>query len=430
MSRLPPNVLLDTDRALPLVQLAVTSTSGSTLDPAGKEGMTRLLVRLMRRSAKSMSADEVDERIDALGGSLGADITSSNSGFAGSVIARSLEPFADLLTGVLCEPGLIPDEFERLKRETVAEIQEALDNDRAVARRWFRRALFGSHPYGRGVVGTARSIQSIEHADLEPHYKRLFTRENLEFAFAGDIDETQANELVQAINRGLPSGEAITEDYADPTGPQGRALWIVDKPERTQTQILIGTLGTHPNDEDHTALIVANTVFGGTFTARLTQEVRAKRGWSYGAYSSLPFARRRQAFSMWTFPKASDAAPCIELQLQMLADWIDSGITEDELRYAKSYLIKSNVFNIDTASKRMGQALDERIYHLPPNYYAEYTARVEAVTLEQANTAIRQRISADNLAVVVLGTASEISDPIRKVVGEVSDYRVVPFDAE
>jgi zinc protease len=207
-------------------------------------------------------------------------------------------------------------------------------------------------------------------------------------------------------------------------------LTFVDKPDRTQTQILIGGLGTHPADDDHLALHVANTVFGGTFTARLTQEVRAKRGWSYGAYSSLPIDRRRQAFSMWTFPKAEDAAPCIELQLQMLHALRDKGITKKELGWAKKFLVRSHAFALDTASKRVGLLLDSELYGLPPGYYEDYVERVKAVTWEATNAAVAARLPEQDLLLTVVGTAAQIGDTVKGAIPELASSEVVPFDSE
>jgi zinc protease len=193
---------------------------------------------------------------------------------------------------------------------------------------------------------------------------------------------------------------------------------------------LTGGLGTHPTDEDHLALHVANTVFGGTFTARLTQEVRAKRGWSYGAYSSLPIDRRRQAFSMWTFPKAADAAPCIELQLDMLHKLRTKGITKKELGWAKKFLVRSHAFALDTASKRVGLLLDSELYGLPAGYYEAYLERIKGVSWEAANAAVEKRLSDEDLLITVVGTAAQIGDAIRSVVTNLSSSEVVPFDAE
>jgi zinc protease len=162
----------------------------------------------------------------------------------------------------------------------------------------------------------------------------------------------------------------------------------------------------------------------------MTQEVRAKRGWSYGAYSSLPIDRRRQAFSMWTFPKAEDAAPCIQLQLEMLHALRDKGITPKELSWAKKYLVRSHAFALDTASKRVGLLLDSALYGLPAGYYEDYIERIKAVTLEQANAAVVKRLSEDDLRVTVVGTAAQIGDAVKAAVPNLASSEIVPFDAE
>jgi zinc protease len=327
-------------------------------------------------------------------------------------------------------PGFSELELERLRRETLAELTESLDDDRGLARRWFRHRVFGEHPYARSVTGTASSLARITTQDLKSLYARIVRPENLIFAFSGDIERAQAEALAAEIRGQLQTGPAPEDSITDPALIPGRRLTLVDKPDRTQTQILIGGLGTHPADADHLALHVANTVFGGTFTARLTQEVRAKRGWSYGAYSSLPVDRRRQAFSMWTFPKADDAAPCIELQLGMLHALRDKGITKKELSWAKKYLVRSHAFALDTAAKRVGLVLDSQLYGLPPGYYEDYIERIKAVTWEQANAAAATRLSETDLLVTVVGTASQIGDKIKAAIPELASSEVVPFDAE
>ncbi len=421
-------VLNEVDNSLPLVQLAVTALTGAEFDPPGKEGLSRLTTRLMRRTGLGMDAEQLDEQIDALGSSLGVDVGVSSMGFAGSVISRSLDDYVGVFAGVLATPSLAVEELERLVRETKDELLELRDNDRALVRMWFRAALFGSHAYGRSTIGTPSSISNIDELDVRAYYERHFVPSNLVMAAAGEVDETRSRQIRERLCAELTEGRAPASKLAHPTPHAGRRLLFVDKPERTQTQILIGALGTHPADADHTPLLVANTVFGGTFTARMTQEIRAKRGWSYGAYSSLPFDRKRQAFSMWTFPAADDAAACISLQLSMLEEWHDEGITEQELEWAKSYLVRSNVFHVDTASKRMGLLLDEEVYGLPERYYEDYPARVAAVTLEQANAAVRERICPKDVLIAVVGTEKTVGRAVIDAVEGLSEHRVVAFD--
>lgn len=423
-----PLVIVESSRALPLVSMTIALRTGSQEDPAGKEGLTRFMARLMRRTGGGLSSQELDTRIDALGASLGADVGVSSASFNGTVIARSLGAFTELLISVLAAPGFSADELSHLKQETEGELIEARDNDRALAQRWFRRKFFAGHPYGRTVSGTLATVPSFAEADVRELYGCAMQAKNLVFAFGGDIDAAQASEIRDRVTSALPKGERRTDTVPEPTRRSGRHLVIVDKPERTQTQILLGTLGTHPHDPDHTALHVANTVFGGTFTARMTQQIRSERGWSYGAYSDLSYDRRRQAFSMWTFPKASDAAACIRLEIEMLEQFHKEGITPKELAWVKRYLARSHAFSIDTAAKRVGLALEAELYGLPPGYHEKYVERVQAVTLDEANAAIRARLEPADLLVVVVGTESEIGNQIRDAVAGLETSEVVPFD--
>jgi len=427
---LAEDVLVETSRALPLVSFSIALKTGSILDPEGMSGATRMLTRWMRRTAGGREAQAIDTEIDALGGAFGADVSPSTLIFQGTVITRSLDGLMRIAGDILARPGFAEAELERLRRETLAELTETLDDDRGLGRRWFRHRVFGAHPYARSVTGTASSIARIQGEDLKALYRRIVRPENLIFAFSGDIERGRAEALATQIRAQLPAGPAPDDTIDEPAVIPGRRLTFVDKPDRTQTQILIGGLGTHPTDPDHLALHVANTVFGGTFTARLTQEVRAKRGWSYGAYSSLPIDRRRQTFSMWTFPKAEDAGPCIQLQLEMLHALRTKGITKKELAWAKKYLVRSHAFALDTASKRVGLLLDSALYGLPAGYYEEYIERIKAVSLEAANASVVQRLSEDDLLVTVVGTAAQISDAVKAAVPNLASSEVVPYDTE
>jgi len=288
-----PKVLVETSRALPLVSMTIATRAGATEDPVGKEGLLRLTSRLVRRTGAGLTTEQLDERIDTLGASLSVDVGHSAATFHGTVISRSLDAFADLLVGVLGKPSLSEAELSKLQRETLAELVEARDHDRELGQRWFRQRLFAGHPFSRPVSGTTSSIGAIIPSDARAMYDRVVSASDVVFAFAGDIDPAGARSIAERVAAALPVGSALPDTVPEPLPKVGRRLVIVDKPERTQTQILIGCLGTHPHDPDHIALHVGSTIFGGTFTARLMKEVRSKRGWSYGAYSNLPYDRHR-----------------------------------------------------------------------------------------------------------------------------------------
>jgi zinc protease len=421
-----PRLIVESSFDLPLVSFSIAFKMGALADPPGAEGTTRLMARLMRRSGGGRTAEAIDTEIDSLGGSISADVSGSNVVFHGTVIARSLGRFVDLLSDVLARPAFGEEEFGRLKRESEAELVEALDDDRTLARRWFRRRMFEGHPYGRAISGTVQTLKGITIETVRAQYRRLIVPSNAVVSASGHITQEEAAEISRKLLEAIADGSPIADQTEDPQAPAGRRLVLVDKPERTQTQILIGGLGSHPSDPDHFALSVANTAFGGTFTARLMNEVRSKRGWSYGAYSSLPYDRRRQAFSMWTFPKGSDAAECIKLELGLLEAWREKGLTKTELAWSKRYLVRSHAFAIDTASKRAGLALDAALYDLPPGYYERYLDSIKGVTLEAANDAIQKRISSDNLWLTVVGTETQIGDAVRSAIPNLGHHEVVP----
>ena len=423
-------IFVEQSEALPLVSIAVAIRSGASSDPVGKEGLTRVMVRMLRRGCRGLQSHEIEEKIDALGAEFSADVSSSVITLHADVISRSLDALVDLLATMMAEPTFDEVELGRLLRETQGEIVEVRDNDRALATRHFRRLVFENHPYGRRLGGTIPSVLGLTRKDVVDHYKRHFSRRNITIAFSGDVSEERAAELSERLVAGLADGAASENVMGPPESRGGKRLVFVDKPERTQTQILLGDVGSHPKDQDHIALHVATTIFGGTFTSRMMRAIRSERGWSYGAYARLPYDRHRDAFSMWTFPAAKDAAACLELELELMKTWREKGITPRELTFAKKYLVRSHAFDIDTPQKRVHQRLDIDLFDLPSDYHTHYVDHVQSVTLETANASIQKRISTEALVVSIVGTHAEIGEAVAKTVPGLTNVEVVAYDAE
>ncbi len=423
-------VLLETCNALPLVGVTVSQRTGTTLDPPGRSGLTRLLSRLMRRTAGGRSLLSIESGLDRLGASLGTDASYSTVSLQGVVLARSLPGFIDLLGDALGKPSLDDQEMERLVRETRAELVDLRDHDRSLAFRALRQRLFAPHPYAHSPSGTLSSIAALSSVDVRRHFARTVTRENLVLGFAGALGPSQATTLAERLLQAVPSGAAQKEELKEPVYPEGRHLVVVQKPERTQTQLAIGLAGTCAQDPDHTALVVANTVFGGTFSSRLMQTIRVEKGWSYGAYASLSVDRRRQPLILSAFPQAADAAACTRLQLQMLDGLVERGITARELSGAKKYLVRSFAFAIDTATKRLGLALDELLLELPCDYYRHYADRVQQVTLAQANDALRRRIDPKRLVVAAVCSESSVQQALAESIADLSTSEHLSYDSD
>lgn len=420
----------ESSTAVPLVSIVLSLRSGAVADPEGKDGLFRVMTRMLRRGAAGMTASQIDNAIDTLGGELGLDVGPSTMSFHAQVIRRNLKPFCELLAKILGQPTFDGEELARLKRESVAALIEARDSDRALASLAFRRAVFPGHPYARSAAGKIATIEALTREDVVATYKKHFVRSELVVGFAGAISESEAKELGALFAKTLPEGPKPALVIPDPPAMSGRRLVFIDKPERTQTQILIGTLGTWPKDEDHFPLVTATAVFGGTFTSRMMREIRSKRGWSYGTSARLSIERKRHAFVMSAAPAANDCAPCLGLEIRLLEELVNDGIRPRELAFIKNYLVRSHAFEVDTAPKRLGEALENELLELPADYHSGYLDHVRAVTLDGANQALKNRLSPANLAVIVVGTASEILDRVVAAIPDLTHHEVVPFDRD
>jgi len=235
---------VESSAAVPLVSIVVSIRSGALADPDGKDGVCRFAARMLRRGADGMTAQEIEAAIDRLGAELALDVGPSTVSFHGQVIRRNVEKFVELLVRILGKPAFDPEEIARLRRETAAELVESRDSDRHLANLAFRRALFDGHPYSRAASGRLTTVSTIEREDAIHAYGTHFVRGNLVIGFAGAIREDEAKALGAAIVRALPEGPRVPMQPPEPTPPEGRRLVFVDKPERTQTQTLIGSLGT------------------------------------------------------------------------------------------------------------------------------------------------------------------------------------------
>ncbi len=421
---------VESSPVVPLVSIVVAIRSGAIADPEGKDGVCRFAARMLRRGADGMSAQEIEATIDRLGAELALDVGPSTMSLHGQVIRRNVEPFIDLITRLLKAPAFDAQEIARLRRETAAELVESRDSDRALANLAFRRALFTGHPYSRSAAGRLSTVNGIERDDVVAAYKKHFVRADMVIGFAGAISEDEAKRFGSKLALSLPEGPKVPMSPPDPVKKEGRHLVFVDKPERTQTQTLIGSLGTWPHDEDHFPLVTATAVLGGTFTSRMMREIRSKRGWSYGTSARLSIERKRHAFTMSAAPASGDCAPCVELELELLRDFVDKGIQQKELGFIKNYLVRSYAFEVDTAPKRLGQAIETELLELPADYHSRYIDHIREVTLERANAAANTRLTSKDVVIIVVGTASDTLEGVKAKIPDLASTTVVPFDAD
>lgn len=429
-------LLCEPDSAIPVVDIDIVLRGGSLYDPEGREGLARIYARLLRRGTSeaakvgALTSEAFDEAVESLGAALSIDVSTSAVRFHGSVIRRNLEPFFALLASVVQHPALRTAELAHVKREAIAEILSQRDNDRWLAARAFRMALFEGHPYARSALGNSASLEPITIEEVEAFHADRLRASNAVVAFSGDVTTADARALVER-HLALPSGEATKLALKDAVASKGLHIVLVDKPDRTQTQIFMGTIGVKLAEPDFYPLAVANTVFGGTFTARLVKEVRSKRGWSYSAQSRLYADQVRDAWSIYTHPSVENAVECVALELRLVKALVKKGVNAEEVAFAQSFLSKSHAFERDTAAKRLDPRIEAAVFGLPASFHADYLEHIAQVGAESASAAVRARLAGPggrggDLVVAVLGPAAALEKELRELTG-VTRMSTIPF---
>jgi zinc protease len=421
-------VITERSDALPIVGISATLRSGTLLDPAGKEGLVRMLGRGLRMGTSDVRGERLEEKLDELGAQLSIGASQSFVNVGGVVVASNLEPFIELLADVLLRPAMRDNDLRQVRRELRAELAASCDDDRSLCFRHLRSHAFPDQLQGRPRSGTLASLGRITRSDLVKHHKRHVTGPNLVFGVWGDFAPRRLAKLLDQHFGGLPKRAVPKLELPEPHVPRGRRILIVDKPERSQTQIAVATLGSHPGESSHIPLIVGNTAFGGLFSSRLNEEVRVKRGLSYGASSSLTVGKSRDLWAMHTFPSAKDAVSCLQLQLDLFDRWVAGGITADELQRSKSYLEKSHAFEVDTPSKRLDQDLDIELLGFPKRYHSHFVQAVKRVGLKDVKVALKQGgLALGSQVIVIVATAKELKGQLAKI-PNVTQIETVPFD--
>jgi zinc protease len=421
------SLFVESSDVLPLVDLEVAFPVGSLHDPAGKEGLAQLTGHLMRRGPSGLSQERFEDALAALGARASVEVSMRSTRVRATVLRRNLEPLLALVARMIWRPALRSADYAKLRRQAQASLTARLDDDQTLGALRFRRALFGSHPYGRTLGGTAASLARIDVDRVRGFYRRHIENGDFIVGIAGDVAERDARSLIEAHFPALGVCWRQDRKLGATRTRRGRHVVIVDKPERTQTQLFIGTLGARTRDPKLFPLIVSNTAFGGTFSGPLMQEIRGVRGWSYGAYSRLLHSTQRDAWYMWTAPASEYSADCATLQLELLERWVERGTKLNELKFAQRYLINSHCFDRDTPSKRLEATMDVELLGIPRRYVDEHDRLIAGVTRAQANEATRARISPRDLTIVVVATAAEVASSFEALPG-LASIEIVPFD--
>ena len=424
-----PRLLVETSRVLPMVDIEIAMPVGSLQDPPGKEGLAQLTGALMRRGPRGLSPERFEERLARLGARMSIDVEMRSTRVRATVVRRHLDSLLTLVAETLFQPALRASDFAQLKRQARAALVSSLDDDQTLGAGCLRQKLFEGHPYGRRLGGDTSSLRRIALKDTKTFYCRYLTQVPFVVGAAGDVADDELDTLIRKrFPRPTEKKRNGKVTVPAPRMPKGRQVIIIDKPDRVQTQLFIGTLGIRTRDRRLFPLLVSNTAFGGMFSSKLMQEVRAARGWSYGAFSRLSHADQRDAWYMWTAPSSDYSAECAKLQIELLEHWVERGVSRTDLTFAKNYLVNSHCFDRDTPSKRLEARIDIEVLGLPRSYVYAYPERIRRVTHQDAKEATAALISSRDLTIVVVASAPKVEAAFGRL-PDVADVQIVPFES-
>jgi zinc protease len=384
----------------PLIALEFAFVGGSEQDPPDKPGVAYLAANLWDDGAGDLDAKAFHSKLENK--SIGMSFSAGRDHVRGSLrtLTVNRDEAFDYLRLALTAPRFDPDAVERSRAQLVSRLQRQSASPNDIASRTWWQAAFPDHPYGRPVAGTPDSIARISIDDLKSYTRRVLARGKLKVAIVGDIDAADVGALLDRTFGALPAEPELTP--VPDVIMQGLGRRIVVPMDVPQAVVTFGTRGIGRGDPDFMAAYIVNHILGGgSFSSRLYQEVREKRGLAYGVYDSLTWLDHASVLIGGTATRSAvtgEAINIIESEIRRLAD---AGPVEQEVADAKSYLEGSYALGLDTSAKIAGQILQMQLDNLGIDYIDRRAGLIEAVTLADTRRVAKRLLDAGLLVTVV-----------------------------
>jgi zinc protease len=391
---------------VPQVVLRMAFAAGSAADPAEHPGTASLVGGLLTEGTETMTADELNARLDGLGAAVHASVGHDFAEVEAVLLSETLEEGIGLMAEVATRPTFPEREVERLRAESLDAILSRLDEPANVAEDRSALEVYGpAHPYGHPPFGTAEGIRGVPREVLAAFHAAHYRPGGAFLVASGDFDPAELRALLDDAFGGW-TGEPPAITYpADASAPDaaGRVV-LVPWEDAAQSEIRIAGLGLHRKSPDWFAAAVANYILGGsTITGRLGANLREDKGWTYGARSYfLPGL----SLGGWVAETAVDVEVTAAAVAEMTAEMkrlVDERVPDDELRRAKDAMILSLPRYFETPSGVAGRFVTLEAYDLPHDYWDTFADRVEAVTAEEVQRVARRVFDPDRLVRVVVG---------------------------
>jgi zinc protease len=410
-------VMLLEDHELPLVTVTALLRTGSRLDPPGKLGLAALAGELLRTGGiarrpdrppgqgGALSGDALDDLLESHAATLEVAIGPDSGRATLDCLAGDFSELLPLFAATLHEPAFDAAKLSLARDLAKARLEREADDPEALLWREFARLVYGPDSvYGR--TPTFATLDAIDRADLLAWHAREVQPDRIVLGVVGDFRAAEALAAVRAAFAGWP------RSAARPAGPEpfssrrqpNPGLFVVDKSDMSQSEVVMGHLGVVKNDPDYFALEVLNEVLSGSFASRLVADVRTEKG--------LAYAVDGRVGSDWDHPglavlflstKARTTAAGVEALLAEARGLATRPPTGEEVARAKQSLLASFVFHVDSRAKVVGQLLTFELFGYPAGWLARYRAGIAAVTTEAVGQAAARHLHPEQFTILVVG---------------------------
>ncbi len=403
---------------LPRVQLTLELKNDPILEGA-KAGYVQIAGTLIGTGTKTKTKAQLDEEVDYIGATLN---TSSNGIFASS-LSRHTTKLLDLFTDVLYNPAFNQAELDKLKTQTLSGITAGKEDPNAIAANVRSVLVYGkNHPYGE--IETEKSIESITLEDCKNYFNTWFKPGNAYLVIVGDIDLKSAKTLSEKYFNKWVAGEVKNPTYTQPQAAAKTVVALVDRPSSVQSVINVSyPAELKPGTPDVIKSRVTNEILGGSFSARLMQNLREKHGYTYGSYSRLNSDKLIGNFnaSASVRNEVTDSS-AFELLSEMKRITTEP-VSDTELLAAKASISGAFGRSLENPQTIASFALNTAKYNLPKEYYANYLKSIDAVTKEDVLATSKKFIRPDNAYLIVVGKGADVAEKLKRF-GEVKYYDI------
>jgi len=394
------------EHSIPIISFKVLFRGGASIEPEDKHGATYLMTGLLEEGAGKYNATGFLEATETLAARFSFDTSRDMASISATVLKENLTPSMELLRVALTEPRFDEVAFERVRGQVESIIQRAETNPRSLGSSKFRALAFGDHPYGRSLEGTLESVAALTPQDMHVTHQAALTRDRIVVGVVGDITSEELAILLDTVFAGLPLSDADIVPLTQMQVEGGNDIINFPSP---QSVAIFGHEGVMRDDPDYIAAYVMNHILGTGFTSRLNQEIREKRGLTYGVSSFLtPYDRA--ALYMGSIASSNEnIAEALHLIQEEWVKMAEEGVTPDELEAAQKYLTGSYPLRFDSNSAIASILAGLQFANLPIDYVVTRNDEVNAVTVEEINQVAARLLKPDKLRFVIVGEPQGIS---------------------